>query len=47
MQLVHTKTANRTIATIQIISCVATIIVTGLILAMIGGSIYGMLVIAR
>ena len=42
-----TRIADGAIATIQVIGCVATIIVTGLILAMIGGSIYGMLVTTR
>jgi hypothetical protein len=40
MQLVDTRIADRTITTIQVISCAATIIVIGLILNMVGVSIY-------
>jgi len=43
MYLVDTKIADRTIAAIQVISCVATVIVTGLILTMVGTSICGIL----
>jgi hypothetical protein len=39
-----TRIADRTIATIQVISCLATILVTGLILSMVGASIYGILI---
>ena len=44
MQLVDTRIADRTITTIQVISCAATIIVIGLILTMVGVSIYEILV---
>jgi hypothetical protein len=44
MQLVDTRIADRTITTIQVISCAATIIVIGLILTMVGASIYEILV---
>jgi hypothetical protein len=40
---VHTRIADRTITT-QVISCAATIIVIGLILTMVGVSIYEILV---
>jgi hypothetical protein len=39
-----TRIADRTIAIIQVISCLATILVTGLILSMVGASIYGILI---
>jgi hypothetical protein len=44
MHLVDTRIVDRTIVTIQVISCVATIIVMALILTMVGASIYGILV---
>jgi hypothetical protein len=39
-----TRIVDRTIVTIQVISCLATIIVMALILTMVGASIYGVLV---
>jgi hypothetical protein len=42
--LVDTRIAHRAIVTIQFISCVATILVMGLILTMVGASIYGILI---
>ncbi len=42
-----TRIAGRTTSTIQVISCVATVIVTGLILSMVGTSIYEILVTVR
>ncbi|MGA8491872.1 MAG: hypothetical protein WB711_15705 [Terriglobales bacterium] len=39
-----TRIVECTIVTIQVISCVATIIVAALILTMVGASIYGILV---
>ncbi len=39
--------ADRMISTIRVISCVATVIVTGLILTMVGTSIYGVLITVR
>jgi hypothetical protein len=44
MQLVDTRIADRTITTIQVIRCAATIIVIGLILTMVGASIYKIVV---
>ena len=44
MHLVDTKIVSRTIVTIQVIRCLATIIVMALILTMVGASIYGILV---
>jgi hypothetical protein len=44
MQPVDTRIADRTIATIKVISFTATIIVMGLILTMVGTSIYEILV---
>src|ERR1700733_7195078 len=41
--VVDIRIADRMISTIQVISCVATIVVTGLILTMVGTSIYGIL----
>jgi hypothetical protein len=43
MQLVDTRIVDRTVVTIQVISCVATVIVTALILTMLGASIYEIL----
>jgi hypothetical protein len=43
MHLVDTRIVDRTIVTIQVISCLATIIVMALILTMVGASIYGIL----
>jgi hypothetical protein len=40
---VNSKIANRAIGTIQVISCATTIIVMGLILTMVGTSIYEIL----
>jgi hypothetical protein len=45
--VVDTRIADRMISTIQVISYVATVIVTGLILTMLGTSIYGILVTVR
>jgi uncharacterized ferredoxin-like protein len=42
--LVDTRIAHRSIVAIQFISCVATILVMGLILTMVGASIYGILI---
>ncbi|HSY66061.1 MAG TPA: hypothetical protein VK829_15800 [Terriglobales bacterium] len=42
-----TRIADRMISTIQVISYVATVIVTGLILTTLGTSIYGILVTVR
>lgn len=42
--LMDTRIVDRTIVTIQVISCLATIIVMGLIFTMVGTSIYGILV---
>lgn len=39
-----TRIVDRTILTVQVISCLATILVMALILTMIGASIYGILV---
>ncbi len=47
IHVVDTRIANRTITAIQVISCLATVIVTGLILTMVGTSIYGILVTVR
>jgi len=47
MQLVDTRIADRTVVTIQVISCLATIIVMALILTMVWTSIYGILVTVR
>jgi hypothetical protein len=44
MHLMDTRIVDRTIVTIQVISCVATIVVMALILTMVGTSIYGILV---
>jgi hypothetical protein len=44
MHLVDTKIVNRTIVTIQVSTCLATIIVMALILTMVGASVYGILV---
>lgn len=44
MNFVDTRIADRAVAAIQVISCVATVIVTALILTMVGTSIYGILV---
>lgn len=44
MQPVDTRIVDRTILTVQVISCLATILVMALILTMIGASIYGILV---
>jgi hypothetical protein len=44
MHFVDTRIADRTITTIQAISCAATIIVIGLILTTVGASIYEILV---
>jgi len=41
---VDTRIVDRTILTVQVISCLATILVMALILTMIGASIYGILV---
>jgi hypothetical protein len=43
MQLMDTRIASRAIATIQVISLVAIIIVMGMIVSLIGASIYGSL----
>ena len=42
-----TRIAQRTIGIIQVISCVATVVVTGLILTMVGTSIYDILFTVR
>ena len=47
MHLMDTRIVDRTIVTIQVISCLATIIVMGLIFTMVGTSIYGILVTVR
>jgi hypothetical protein len=39
-----TRMVDRAVVTIQVISCLATIIVMALILTMVGASIYGILV---
>jgi hypothetical protein len=44
MHRVDTRIVDRTIVTIQVISCLATIIVMALILTMVGASVYGILV---
>jgi hypothetical protein len=43
MQLMNTRFASRAIATIQVISWVAIIIVMGMIVSLVGASIYGSL----
>jgi hypothetical protein len=43
MQLMDTRIASRAIATIQVISLMAIIIVMGMIVSLIGASIYGLL----
>jgi hypothetical protein len=43
MQLMDTRIASRAIATMQVISLVAIIIVMGMIVSLIGASIYGAL----
>jgi hypothetical protein len=43
MQLMDTRIASRAIATIQVISLMAIIIVMGMIVSLIGASIYGSL----
>ena len=45
--VVDTRIADRMTSTIRVISCVATVIVTGLILTMVGTSIYGILITVR
>ena len=44
MHLMDTRIVVRTVVTIQVISCLATIIVMALILTMVWTSIYGILV---
>ena len=45
--VMDTRIAQRTIGIIQVISCVATVLVTGLILTMVGTSIYDILFTVR
>ena len=44
MHLMDMRIVGGTIVTIQVISCVATIVVMALIFTMVGASIYGILV---